>query len=322
MRLGANDGERRPRVLLADDHAAVLAEASTLLATDFDVVAAVGDGQQALNASLRLNPDVAILDIRMPGLDGLQTTRELKRAGSQAKIIMLTTYDLDAYVAAAIQSGGHGYVVKTRMFSDLPSAIDHALAGRLFVPSLTSLPVIAQPGAGTHAVEFRLSDRASWDKPSRLLCAALQRGEVATIIATHATRDRIAQRLIGWGCDLAHAEEQGKYLSLDAEDALSQVMVDGRLDAGRVAAVVDDLERRRLAAGSASRLTIVGEIAVPLCRDGKFSTAIQLERLWDDLTRALPFFTVCVYPTECFREGGPELFLHICAPHSAVCHAA
>ena len=322
MRLRANDGKPRPRVLLADDHARWLANASTFLATDFDVVAAVPDGRQALDASLRLNPDVAILDISMPGLDGLQTARELKRAGSHASIIMLTTYESDAYVAAAIQSGAHGYVVKTRMFSDLPSAIDHALARRLFVPSLTSLLAIAQPGAGTHAVQFRLSDRASWDEPSRLLRAALQRGEVATIIASHATRAGIAQRLTGWGCDLGHAEEQGKYLSLDVEDALSQLMVDGRIDASRVAAVVDDLERRRLAVGSESGLTLVGEMAAVLCRDGKSAAAIELERLWDDLTRALRFLTVCVYPTECFREAGPELFLHTCAPHSAVFHAA
>jgi DNA-binding NarL/FixJ family response regulator len=94
MRLGANDGERRPRVLLADDHAWVLANASTLLAPDFDVVAAVGDGEQALDASFRLNPDVAILDFSMPRLDGPQTARELKRAGSHAKIIMLTNLSM------------------------------------------------------------------------------------------------------------------------------------------------------------------------------------------------------------------------------------
>jgi hypothetical protein len=98
-------------------------------------------------------------------------------------------------------------------------------------------------------------------------------------------------------------------------------MVDGRLNASRVAAVVDDLERRRLAVGSASGLTVVGERAAVLCRDGKSEVAIELERLWHDLTRALPFLTVCVYPTEVFREGGPDLFLHVCAPHSAVCHA-
>lgn len=145
---------------------------------------------------------------------------------------------------------------------------------------------------------------------------------MATIIASHATRAGIAQRLTGWGCDLGHAEEQSKYLSLDVEDALSKLMVEGRVDASRVAAVVDDLERRRLAVGSESGLTIVGEMAAALCRDGKFSAAIQLERLWDDLTRALPFLTVCVYPTECFRQGDPELFLHTCVPHSAVCYAA
>jgi len=321
MRLGAKDGERRPRILLADDHAGVLAEAATLLATDVEVVATVPDGQQALDASLRLNPDVAILDISMPGLDGLQTARELNRAGSHAKIIMLSTDALDASVAAAIQSGARGYVAKTRMFSDLPSAIDHALAGRLFVPSLTSLPAVVPPGAGTHAVQLRLSDCACADEPSRLLRAALQRGDVAAIVATTATRAGIAERLIEGGCDLAHAEEQGKYIPLDVDDALSQVIVDGRPDAGRVAAVVDDLERRRLAAGTASGLTIVGEMSAVLCSDGKSGAAIELERLWDDLTRALRFLTVCVYPAACFREGGPELFRRICASHSTACHA-
>jgi hypothetical protein len=98
-------------------------------------------------------------------------------------------------------------------------------------------------------------------------------------------------------------------------------MVDGRPDAGRVAAVVDDLERRRLAAGTASGLTIVGELAAVLCSDGKSGAAIELERLWDDLTRTLRFLTVCVYPAACFRERGPDLFLRICASHSAACHA-
>ena len=321
MRLGANNVNSRPRVLLADDHEKLLAEASRLVQTEFDLVATAGDGRGALEASLRLRPDVAILDVSMPGLDGFQTSRELKRAGLHTRIIMLTMHESDAYVAAAIEHGAHGYVVKTRMSSDLASAIDHALAGQLFVPSLTSLLAIPQRTAGTHAVQFRLNDRALWDEPSRVLRAALQRGEVATLIASDAVRLAIAQQLTGWGCDLAQAEEQGNYIPMDADDALSQVMVGGHLDPSRVAAVVDDLERRRLAAGSASRLTIVGEMAVMLCRAGKFEVAIELERLWDELTLALPFFTVCVYPMDCFRAGGPELFSHICSPHSAVCHA-
>ena len=95
----------------------------------------------------------------------------------------------------------------------------------------------------------------------------------------------------------------------------------GRIDAGRIAAIVDDLERSRLAA-SASHLTIVGEMAALLCRDGNPEAALQLERVWDELTRRRPFLTVCFYSTECFSErGDSEFFSGICAPHSAVCHA-
>ena len=183
-----NDGGRRLTVLVADDNALILEKASALLARDFDLVAAVTDGRQALDAARRLDPDVAVLDVTMPELDGFQTARELKRAGSRAKIVMLTMHQSDDYVAAAFKSGAQGYVSKTRMHFDLASAIDHAVAGRLFVPSLTSLLPIAQAGSGGHAVQLRTNDRASLDELSRLLSAALHRGDVTAIVATDATR--------------------------------------------------------------------------------------------------------------------------------------
>ena len=116
---GRNDGERRLRVLVADDNASILAKASTRLARDFEVVAAVSDGRQAVYAARRLDPDVAVLDVTMPELDGFQTARVLKQSGSRAKIVMMTMHDSDEFVAAAIESGAHGYVLKTRMQSDL-----------------------------------------------------------------------------------------------------------------------------------------------------------------------------------------------------------
>jgi hypothetical protein len=75
-------------------------------------------------------------------------------------------------------------------------------------------------------------------------------------------------------------------------------------------------------AASAPRVTIVGEMAGLLCRDGNPTAAIQLERTWDDLTRGRPFLTVCSYPMELFSErGDPELFAPLCAAHWAVSHA-
>jgi hypothetical protein len=109
---------------------------------------------------------------------------------------------------------------------------------------------------------------------------------------------------------------------VDAAAAMSQVMADGRVDVSRLAAMVDDLERLRLA-GSASRLTVVGELPSLLFLAGNPEAAIQFEQAWTDLTRGLPFLAVCSYPMTCFDEGGDaEVFRSICAPHGIACHAS
>ena len=82
----------RPRVLLADDDAGILKAISRTLETEFDVVATVTDGRRALDTVPRLDPDVVVLDISMPGLNGFQTAEELKRFGSRAKIVFLTMH--------------------------------------------------------------------------------------------------------------------------------------------------------------------------------------------------------------------------------------
>ena len=234
---------------------------------------------------------------------------------------MLTMHVSDEFLAAAIDAGADGYVPKPRMMSDLEGAIDHVVAGRLFVPSLTSLLSIAPaPGLGRHAVQFGSHDRAFLDGLSGVLAAALRRGDVAAIVATEATRAGIAERLIAIGCDVAHAADRGTYISLDVRDVVAQVTKGGRFEASRLAVMIADLERSRLV-GSASHLTIVGAIAPQLCRDGNPKTALQVEHAWDDLTRGLPFLTVCFYSMDCFRETDPDVFPGICGPHSAVCHA-
>lgn len=116
---------------------------------------------------------------------------------------------------------------------------------------------------------------------------------------------------------------QGQYVVLDAAESLSQFMRDGRPDADCLADVVGGLDRLRLssARGPQSRLTIFGEMAVLLCRNGNVEAAVEVERIWSDLTRTLSFLTVCSYPIECFQdEGSRKLFPIVCAEHGAVSH--
>lgn len=129
----------RVRVLLADDHRALLYHVARMLEPDYDVVGAFGDGQALLEAAVRLKPDVLVLDISMPVLTGLQAARELKKAGSQAKIIFLTVHEESDFVRESFASGGSAYVIKSRLATDLALAIQEVLAGRSFISPPLSL---------------------------------------------------------------------------------------------------------------------------------------------------------------------------------------
>lgn len=123
----------RPTVILADDHAGILENASRLLASNYDILATVNDGRKAVEAVLRLSPDVAVLDVAMPELDGFGAAREVKQNWSDTRIVFLTVHDDQDFIAAALASGVNGYVLKPFMQTDLILAIEDALEGRVFV---------------------------------------------------------------------------------------------------------------------------------------------------------------------------------------------
>jgi hypothetical protein len=101
-------------------------------------------------------------------------------------------------------------------------------------------------------------------------------------------------------------------------------MHEGRPSKERLAEIIHGLDRSRLTVpnGPRGRLTIFGDMTVSLCRNGDFEAALEVERLWNELTRALPFFTVCSYPIDCFEHVEAQNQLsHVCAAHSAVTSA-
>src|SRR6476619_8205526 len=229
----------RPRLLLADDHIAFLESVSRLLASAFDIVALAGDGRQALDLARHLRPDVVVLDVAMPELDGFQTLELLRRDDPEARVVFLTMHGEDEFVSAAINAGAHGYVLKSRTPLDLIRAIDHALAGRLFVPSLTSLSTVA---GSRHAVQFHNNDSHFLDEVSQLVAATLRSGEQVVLVACEATRNGVAQRLQARQMNLAALAEREQYVAMDSALALSQVLRDGRPDKERLAEMIDGLD--------------------------------------------------------------------------------
>jgi DNA-binding NarL/FixJ family response regulator len=119
----------RPRLVLADDHQAILERVSLELAHDFEIVAKVVDGQAALDAIVELKPDAVVLDISMPGLSGLEVARRLGDLPDRPRIVFLTVNEDPDFRDAAEGVGASGYVLKRNLCTDLAGALRDALHG-------------------------------------------------------------------------------------------------------------------------------------------------------------------------------------------------
>jgi DNA-binding NarL/FixJ family response regulator len=153
------------RVLIADDQPLVRSGYRMILdeRSDLELVAEADDGEQAIALAHELQPDVILMDIRMPTLDGVEATRRLVEAGCQARILILTTFDLDEYVYAAVDSGASGFLLKDVQPEQLVDAIRVVAAGNsLFGPAATQrlMERFAPPPSRTAANRLdQLTDR-------------------------------------------------------------------------------------------------------------------------------------------------------------------
>ena len=121
------------RVLVADDHRPMLDTLVRMLSRDFDVVAAVMDGVAVVDQAGQLEPDLLVMDIAMPGLNGIAAAARLKEQGSNAKIVFVTNMRDRVFVQESLALGTIGFVVKDRLVADLLPAIRHVLSGESFV---------------------------------------------------------------------------------------------------------------------------------------------------------------------------------------------
>ncbi len=189
------------RVLLADDQALVRAGLALVLAaeTDIEVVAEVADGESAVRTARRVRPDVTLMDIRMPGLDGISATRQLTGDGpAPTRVIVLTTFDVDSYVYDALRAGASGFLLKSAAPEELVRAIRVVAAGEaLLDPAVTRRVIEGFARAGEEprpSAEFAtLTDRER--EVFLLLAKGLSNAELAAslyvseaTVKTHVTR--------------------------------------------------------------------------------------------------------------------------------------
>lgn len=131
------------RILLADDHALIRQGLRALLEKHgYQIVAEASDGQEALRSVLEAHPDVAIVDISMPVLNGVDTARELKKSSPKTKVILLTQHDEEQYVTESLRAGVKGYVLKSQAGSDLIHAIQEVCRGSVYLSPKISRAVV------------------------------------------------------------------------------------------------------------------------------------------------------------------------------------
>ncbi|MBK6325772.1 MAG: response regulator transcription factor [Chloroflexi bacterium] len=183
----------RIRVLLVDDQALFREGLHTLLSVwpDLEVVGEAGNGQEALDAAARLKPDVVLMDLRMPVLDGVAATRRLLEKMPQVKIIVLTTFDDDDHVFDGLRAGAVGYLLKDVPSEKLVEAIRAAAAGQSFLQPSVAAKVVAEFTRLTAvAQETAVSPQNTLIEP-----LSEREQEILALVATGASNKEIASEL-------------------------------------------------------------------------------------------------------------------------------
>jgi len=123
----------RPRVVIADDHPQLVNQVAAFVRPEFDVVATAHNGMAALDCIRRLDPDLVLVDLYMPGMNGLEVVRALKASGGRASVVVLSGYNDHELAKAAIAAGAMAFVTKSRLVDDLLPAMRGAVQGSVFV---------------------------------------------------------------------------------------------------------------------------------------------------------------------------------------------
>jgi DNA-binding NarL/FixJ family response regulator len=310
------------------------------------IVGEAWDGWEALEKARELQPDLILLDIGLPTLNGIEAARRIRELSPKSKILFLSENRSWDIAEEALRVGGSGYVVKMDAPSELLPAIRAVLEGKRFVsarlaghnstdirsenltnpPHFQTVDVAANLVQSTyiphrHEVGFYSDDQMLLDDVTRSIAAALKAGSAAVIVATEPHRENLLPRLQASGLDVGTAIEQGRYVAVDAADTISTFMIENMLDTARFIGGFGDLilTAAKAAKMDHPRVVVFGEGADVLWKQGHAQAAIQDEKLCNQLIKMYDVDILCGYSVFGVEGGmAPPILQRICAEHSAV----
>ena len=335
------------RVLVVDDFERFRRFACSTLGKrqDLQVIGEASDGLEALRKAEELKPDLIVLDIGLPKLNGIEVARRIREFCPECKILFMSQLSSADVVREAFSLGAMGYVVKANARKELSAAVEAVCQGRQFVSkglsnhnssSTTSaqapgdlfqqevLPPPVPGGAKTthsHEVQFYSDDAAFLLGVTCFIEAALKAGRPVIVVATESHRTSLLETLLARGVDGAAAIEQGLYLPLDVNVALSTFMVDNLPDSVRYPKFLGDLvsSPARTANAQHARVAVFGEMAPTLWAGGNADAAIQVEQATDELAKTGNVDILCAYVLNSFQREQHHTYKRICAAHTDGC---
>jgi DNA-binding NarL/FixJ family response regulator len=267
-------------ILVAEDHANFREFACNELRRrpDFRVVA-VSDGQDAVEKAVELRPELIVLDIGLPALDGLTAARRIRTRCPESSIVFLTRESSPDIVHAAFKLGSRGFIDKMR--------------ARYLLPTVEAI-LEHDRAPHRHHAQFSADDETMLQAIERFLASALSGYDGAIAIATRAHQKQLLERLTYLGATLDRAIENGSFVLLDADELVSGVLTDGLVRWGPLLIQTVETAARATARPDA-RVAVFGESASILLAAGHVDAANELEQLGSEVVRTMPVDIMCAY---------------------------